>query len=169
MVFFQIHHYPDLTPLQGLAENPIPLNDIEKARDTLDALLAAPELKKEDVSALHARLGDILAALQDAYLASSYAAMSQYQERISEFGVLRFTTMAAMALIAFSLTIAGFFIYTSAPFDHSDNRGEIIGEEAARASELGSARGGLGFWELDVPTLILTVDQRWAEMLGASI
>ncbi len=166
VVFFQIHHYPDLTPLQGLAENPIPLNDIEKARDTLDALLAAPELKKEDVSALHARLGDILAALQDAYLASSYAAMSQYQERISEFGVLRFTTMAAMALIAFSLTIAGFFIYTQ--------RRSIIQITVARLSEkkqrervsLALRGGGLGFWELDVPTLILTVDQRWAEMLG---
>jgi PAS domain S-box-containing protein len=163
---FQILHFPDPSLLHGLTEYSLPLHDVEKARDVLDVLLAAPTMNKDEVVALHTRLNDLLAAMQDAYLASSYAAMSQYEEQVSQFSNLRYTTMVVMALIGLSLAIAGFFLSSQRRAIIQISRAELAEKRQRERVNLALHGGGLGFWEYDVPTQVLTVNQLWAEMLG---
>jgi two-component system sensor histidine kinase/response regulator len=148
---------------------PIPTRDIGRALESLDFLLSEPRADTRGLVALNSRLGDILAALQNGYLASSYAAMRQHEDRISQFGALRFITMIVLALLALSLATAGLLVYTQ--------RRSIVRISEATASErkqrervnLAMHGGGLGYWEGDVSTPVLTVNRRWAEMLGLTL
>jgi two-component system sensor histidine kinase/response regulator len=163
---FQVSRYTALTPMQNATGSSVPLRDIEIARDTLNMLLAAPVLDREGVVALHSRLTDLLAALQDVYLATSYAAMSHYEDNITQIGTLRLTTMAVIGLIGLSLVFAGLLVFTQ--------RRALIQVSAARLSEskerervnLALHGGGLGFWECDVATTMMTVNRRWSQMFG---
>ena len=108
-------------------------------------------------------------ALQNAYLASSYAAMSQYWNQISQFGALRFTTMVVMALFGLSLAIAGLLVFHAAARDHSNIRSDIIGKEAARAGESRHARRRARLLGNGCGNTDMTVNQRWAEMYGLHV
>ncbi len=168
VAFFQVHSYRDLVHPRGSADSSLPLGDIEQALDALEFLLAAPVLDAKSAVALRTRLNDISVALQNTYSASSYAAMSDYAQQVSRFSALRLVAMAVMGLIALSLTIAGLLVFTQ--------RRAIIRISQAKAEEMKQRErvqlalqgGGLGFWERDVSTSELTVNQRWSEMLGSS-
>jgi len=105
-------------------------------------------------------------ALQNAYLASSYAAMSHYVDQITQFSALRFI---AMVLIGFSLVIASVLVFTQ-------RRAIIHLSEATSAEKKQRERvnlavqgGGLGYWESDASPQVMTVNHRWAEMYGFTL
>ena len=147
----------------------IPSKDIRRALDSLEFMLSAPTPGTSGLVALHTRLSDILAALQNSYLASSYSAMSHHEESISQFDSLRYITMIVLALFGLSLAIAGVLVVTQ--------RRAIVQISKATASEkkqcervnLAMHGGGLGYWEGDVFSRQLTVNRRWAEMLGFTL
>lgn len=147
----------------------MPSKDIGRALDSLEFMLSAPIPDKSGLMALNARWNDILAALQNDYLASSYAAMRQHEDRISQFGALRFITTVVLTLFGLSLAIAGMLVFRQ--------RRAIIQISEATSSEkkqrervnLAMHGGGLGYWEGDVSSPVLTVNRRWAEMLGFTL
>jgi two-component system, sensor histidine kinase and response regulator len=169
VVFFQTNSSPEYILPNISADALVPGKDIVQALTTLESLLAAPQMSTEGVVAIQNRLDNIFVALQNAYLASSYAAMRQYEEQISQFGALRFITMVVMALFGLSLAIAGLLVFTQ--------RRAIIQISEATSKEkrerervnLAMQGGGLGYWENDLSTAEMTVNQRWAEMLGFSL
>jgi two-component system sensor histidine kinase/response regulator len=166
VAFFQTRSYARNVYPPGSEDNPVPLKDIEPALDALESLGATPKVDRESAAALQSRLDNIVVALQNAYLASSYAAMSRYEDQITQFGALRFITLVVMALIGLSLAIASLLVFTQ-------RRAIIQLSEATSAEKKQRERvnlavqgGGLGYWESDASTQVMTVNRRWAEMYG---
>jgi two-component system sensor histidine kinase/response regulator len=169
VVAFQTGNYAHTFASRESAGNSLPLKDVRQALVALDSLMTAPKVDMEAAVALHTRVDNIVVALQNAYLSSSYAAMSQYENQISQFGALRIITLVVMALFGLSLVIAGLLVFTQ-------RRAIIRISEATSAEKkqrervnLAMQGGGLGYWEGDVSTPRLTVNQRWAEMLGFTL
>jgi two-component system sensor histidine kinase/response regulator len=169
VVFFQTRSYANDVLPNASADAQVPVKDIEQALATLESLLAAPQMSKEGAVAFQNRLDNIFVALQNAYLASSYAAMRQYEDQLSQFGALRFITMVVMGLFVLSLAIAGLLVFTQ--------RRAIIQISEATSTEkrqrervnLAMQGGGLGYWERDVATAKMTVNRRWADLFGFSL
>jgi two-component system sensor histidine kinase/response regulator len=161
VVFFQTRFSAD--------DAQVPVKDIDQALATLESLLAPPHPGTQGAVALQTRLDNIVVALQNTYLASSYAAMRQYEDQMSQFGALRFITMVVMALFGLCLAIAGLLVFTQ--------RRAIIQISEATAKEmrqrerlnLAMQGGGLGYWENDVSASTWTVNQRWSEMFGLAM
>ncbi|MGA2639554.1 MAG: ATP-binding protein [Spirochaetia bacterium] len=153
----------------GSAASSMPSRDIGRALASLDFMLSAPVPDRSGLIALNTRWNEILAALQNGYLASSYAAMRQQEDRISQFGALRLISLVVLTLFGLSLAIAGILVFRQ--------RRAIIQISEATSSEkkqrervnLAMHGGGLGYWEGDVSTPVLMVNQRWAEMLGFTL
>jgi len=152
-----------------LADALVPVREIGQALSALESLLAAPHVDMRDAVALHARLDNIVVALQNAYLASSYTAMSRYKDEISQFGVLRLITMVVMGLIGLSLAIAGFLVFVQRRAIIQISNATSAERKQRERLNLAMQGGGLGYWESDVSTRTLTVNQRWAGMLGFTL
>ncbi len=169
VVSFLTESYGDLGVPRGLADTTLPVRDIAQALATLESLLAEPHVRNEDTAALLTRVDNIVVALQNSYLASSYSTMSHYEDQVAQFGVLRLVTMMVLILIGLSLAVAGLLVVTQ--------RRAIIRISETTASEkkqrervnLAMQGGGLGYWERDMSTLRMTVTRRWAELLGFSL
>ena len=162
---FQVLHVTTRA-LLGPAENAAPLADIDKAMDQLDTLLTAPRIDLKALAALQARLADIRASLQDFYQASSYTSMSQYEKRISQFGVLRVSTLVVFVVIGVFLAIAGFLLY-------GQRRALLRMTEAIAAEkkqkqrlDLALRSGGLAWWEQDASASGWVVNAHLTELLG---
>jgi two-component system sensor histidine kinase/response regulator len=152
--------------LLGRAESVAPFADIDKTMGELDLLLSAQRLDLKSLAALQAHLADIRASLQDAYLASSYTAMSQYEKRISQFGVLRVSTLVVFAVNAVFLAFVGFLLYGQ----RRALRGmaEAIAAEKKQKQRLNLAlqSGKLAWWEQDASANRWRVNSVLSELLG---
>jgi PAS domain S-box-containing protein len=139
---------------------------IGRALDSLDFILSQPGVERAALAALNTRWTEILTALQNAYQASSYAAMRQHEDRISQFGALRSVATVVLTLFGLSLAVAATLVYRQRRAIIEISRATSLEKKQRERVNLAMQGGGLGYWEGDATTPRLTVNRRWAELLG---
>ena len=162
---FQARHVTTRA-LLGPGDNPPPLGDIDKAMRQMDVLLSSPRLDPKSLATLQARLADIRASLQDTYQASSYTAMSQYEKRISEFGVLRVSTLVVFAVNGVFLAFVGFLLYGQRRALRGMTEAIAAEKQQKQRLDLALQSGRLAWWEQDTSANGWRVNSVLSELLG---
>jgi two-component system sensor histidine kinase/response regulator len=166
VVAFQIRSSPDSFVSSAGAGTPLPIRDIQLSLGALDSLFAAAKMSAESAVALQSHLDNIVVALQNSYLASSYAAMSRYEDQITQFSALRLVTTVAMVLFGLSLALAGLLVFSQRRAIIQISEAESANKKQRERVNLAMQGGGLGYWESDASTRTMTVNRRWAELYG---
>jgi len=144
--------------------------EIERVLSAIDNLIKnASSIDESDAPALYARLKDIIIALSNNYLHSSQETLNVLTHQVSHIGRLRISTLVVTSMIVLSLIAMGMLLL---------RQRRIIGLlTAARSAEreheerlsLALKGGDLGFWDNNLQTHEIIVNERWAEILGYSL
>ena len=145
-------------------------DQVGRVLSALDDLVEnAPSIDENDALLLHARLKDIIIAFSNSYLQSSQEALNALSRQVEHIERLRVSTLVVISMIVLSLAAMGMLLLRQRRIIELLTAAESAEREHQERLSLALEGGDLGFWDINLQTYDLIVNERWAEILGYSL